>query len=253
MDETALLTQLAEYEGRRNRDTVVAAVQRELMISGGMGNAAMNIAGLLHQNQQQAMQNTYQGTAHMGQAQMMSQSLGSTGIQDDGEHVTQGILADFKAKDQSTGEFASATSQLLNARIRAAYSPNRAPRCSPIHGYIVWQLFNHNWMVDVQWVGDATGGSEEEWTSHFAKLANRISEARERGDKQCGDESDPRPLTAGMIHQAQQMLGQQAVAQSQWGQQHASLAGQQQSSSAMGAGGRSAKAHPLRRLLGMGP
>jgi hypothetical protein len=178
----------------------------------------------------------------------------------DEERETERFMTAFKAKDLATYEFVTATAQLLNAKVRAHYSPARSPHCTPRHEHIVWQLFNHNWMMDVQWVGDQTGGSEEEWTAHFAKLADRISEARERGDKQWGDES---PLNvgqaahlaqfAGFQNAAQQsMQNQYASYQNQMGQQHASVAGNAQTGSLMGAGGNSSQAQALRSLLGVG-
>jgi hypothetical protein len=173
------------------------------------------VANVLHSNQLQAAGMAQQNAANlkqqmMGSSQFMPNVGGSllgggqhASYDLDGEHVTQGILKTFELADKDTFEFAAATAKLLNARIRARWSPNRAPRCAPKHEHVVWQLFNHNWMVDVQWMGDKTGGSEEEWTKQFAKLADRISEARANGDKQYGDE--PSVLAHAQQYQQAQM------------------------------------------------
>lgn len=250
MDQAALEQKLREYEALVTRKRLEEAVHRELTIAGGLANASANVAGLIHQAQQNNTLNqnqyagAYQGTAHMP---LSPAQMGSTHPESDEDRTARYFLDGFKAKDASTYEFAQATAQLLSAKIRASQSPNRSPHCTPRHEYVVWQIFNHNWMVDVQWVGDATGGSEEEWTKHFAKLADRISEARERGDKQWGDEPPPTQFSGyaqalGQFAQHAQQAGinQQAMASSlmnSLGLHNASLAGQSQAGMSSHTGG----------------
>jgi hypothetical protein len=213
MDFSKLQQQITDFVRLRDQKTIDAEIKRVITMGGGVPGLANAINNAQQQNlNHQAMQNMMQSQQNMGGAmpmfpppgQPMGQGIASAGYQLDDDHVTRGILNGFELKDKATYEFAATTAQLLGARIRASWSPNRSPRCTPRAG-IVWQLFNHNWMVDVQWVGDATGGSEEQWTARFAELADLISKAREDGDKQYGDEPE-RPAAPAAALAVQAML-----------------------------------------------
>jgi hypothetical protein len=126
------------------------------------------------------------------------------------QSVSDGILTMFRKENLELYDYVMATAQLLGASVHATWSPHQRLIHTAVRrkNGIVWQLFNHNWMVEVQWMASYEGGDEADWIKHFGSLADMIAEARASGAPQHGDEP---PITT--LQQAayanQQAMGQQ--------------------------------------------